>query len=118
MTSRILRLDIFPAVMALLATGLGAPRAPAQQPGSPSGPEQEAMRLDRAGATSRARVIWQALIDSAADPAAKAHAERGMAISYAFDGDCASAGKVDTLVIAYWAMRETAEPQAAFFQEG
>ncbi|HXQ28176.1 MAG TPA: hypothetical protein VN848_02805 [Gemmatimonadales bacterium] len=118
MTSGILRFGISPAFIALVATGLGAPVAPAQQAGSPSGPEQEAMRLDHAGATSRARVIWQALIDSAADPAAKARAERGMAISYAFDGDCASAGRFETLVIAYWATREAAEPQTAFFQEG
>jgi tetratricopeptide (TPR) repeat protein len=101
-----------------LAAWVGPRTATAQAGTPPSGPEQEAARLDRDGATARARVVWQALIDSAADPAAKARAERGMAISYAFDGDCAGTVKYETLVISYWGTRETAEPQTAFYEEG
>jgi Flp pilus assembly protein TadD len=88
------------------------------------GPDQqsdalrEASRLDSEGKTAEARVIFQRLIDRAPDPAAKAAAQRAMAMSYAFDGDCADAVKYEEMVIAYWVTREAAEPQNAFFQEG
>jgi Flp pilus assembly protein TadD len=95
---------------------LGASEA--QQGRGPSGPMGQAVQLDRDGATAKARVIIQALIDSAADPAAKAQAQRAMAMSYAFDGDCASTVKYEEMVIAYWVTREQAEPQSAFYQEG
>jgi hypothetical protein len=97
---------------------LGDTGAAQGQPAAPSAPAREAARLDGEGATPKARVIWQALIDSAADPAAKARAERSMAMSYAFDGDCANTVKYETMVIAYWGTRQQAEPQNAFFQEG
>ena len=88
----------------------------------PQSPQSTAMRrvsqLDRDGKTAAARVILQALIDSAADPAARAQAQRAMAMSYAFDGDCANTLKYETQVIAYWATREQADPQNAFYQEG
>jgi tetratricopeptide (TPR) repeat protein len=41
-----------------------------------------------------------------------------MAMSYAFDGDCANTVKYEELVIAYWVTRERAEPQNAFYQQG
>jgi hypothetical protein len=108
-----------PALVAITASALLAVAATAQgRPGGPSGPAQDAARLDREGATAKARVIWQALIDSATDPAAKAQAQRGMALSYAFDGDCADAVKYETQVLGYWGTREQAEPQNAFYQEG
>ena len=79
---------------------------------------RDASQLDLDGKTREARVLFQRAIDEAADPAAKAQAQRGMAISYAFDGDCTNAVKYEELVIAYWVTREQAEPQNAFFQEG
>jgi len=79
---------------------------------------QHAAQLDRDGATAQARVTFQALIDSAATPAARAAAQRAMAMSYAFDGDCPNTMKYEELVIAYWQTREQAEPQNAFYQEG
>lgn len=79
---------------------------------------RQATRLDTEGATVQARAIFQRLIDSAADPAARAAAQRGMAMSFAFSGDCANTVKYETMVIAYWAAREQAEPQNAFFQQG
>ncbi len=79
---------------------------------------REGARLDRDGATAQARVIFQRLIDSSATPAAKAAAQRAMAMSYAFDGDCANTVKYEALVIGYWHSREQAEPQNAFYQEG
>ena len=84
----------------------------------PSGPMQQAQQLDRQGAHAEARVIFQRLIDEAPDPAAKAAAQRRMAMSYGFEGDCANAVKYEEMVIAYWVTREPAEPQNAFYQEG
>lgn len=104
---------------------IAAPAAPAQQPPAPPGPPQrpsgpmaEAIRLDLAGKTADARAIIQRLTDSAADPAARAQAQRAMAMSYAFDGDCANTMKYEEMVISYWRTREAAEPQNAFYQQG
>lgn len=79
---------------------------------------QEASRLDAEGSTKAARAIIQTVIDSATAPATKAAAQRAMAMSYAFDGDCANTVKYEEMVIAYWKTREEAEPQNAFYQEG
>jgi tetratricopeptide (TPR) repeat protein len=74
--------------------------------------------LDTLGANAEARQVFQRIIDSAGSPADKAAAQRGMAMSYAFVGDCANTTKYEEMVIAYWATREQAEPQNAFYQQG
>jgi tetratricopeptide (TPR) repeat protein len=79
---------------------------------------QEAIRLDLAGDTKSARVIIQSIIDSSTAPAGKAAAQRAMAMSYAFDGDCNNTVRYERMVIDYWKTREQAEPQNAFYQEG
>lgn len=79
---------------------------------------RQATRLDSDGKTTEARVILQKLIDEATDPAAKAAARRAMAMSWAFDGNCAKAVEYEEMVVNYWVTREQAEPQNAFFQEG
>jgi tetratricopeptide (TPR) repeat protein len=89
--------------------------AAAQGRGASAG---DASQLDSQGHTAEARVIFQRLIDAAADPAARANAQRQMAMSYAFDGDCKNTVKYEEMVIAYWVTREQAEPQNAFFQQG
>jgi tetratricopeptide (TPR) repeat protein len=105
--------------LALLALSLAAGVAAAQaDTAGPPSPMRQASQLDRDGQTAQARRIFQALIDSAATPAAKARAQRAMAMSYAFDRDCANTVKYETLVIAYWVTREQAEPQDAFYQQG
>lgn len=106
--------------VAATAVALAAQPVLAQRGGGrgPSGPAREAAQLDQDGKTAEARVIWQALIDSAADPAARANAQRSMAMSYAFAGDCANTVKYEQMVIDYWKTREAAEPQNAFYQEG
>ncbi len=105
--------------LALAALALGAAPARAQ---SDSAARVAAMRrgaeLDLRDSTAQARAIFQALIDSAATPAARAAAQRAMAMSYAFAGDCGNTVRYETMVIAYWATREQAEPQNAFYQEG
>jgi tetratricopeptide (TPR) repeat protein len=105
------------AIAATACTLQTALAQPAERRG-PSGPAREAMQLDLQGQTARARAIFQSMIDSAATPAAKANAERAMAMSYAFDGDCANTVKYEEMVIGYWATREQADPQNAFYQEG
>jgi tetratricopeptide (TPR) repeat protein len=74
--------------------------------------------LDVLGATAEARKFFQKRIDAAPDAAAKAVAQRAMAMSYAFDGDSANTVKYEQQVMAYWETREQAEPQNAFYQQG
>ena len=97
-------------------TAQAAPRmaVPAAMPAA----MREASQLALRGETKQARVMFQKMIDSAPTPAAKAAAQRAMAMSYAFDRDCANTVKYESMVIAYWATREQAEPQNAFYQQG
>lgn len=91
----------------------------AQTPGnSAQTTSQQANALDREGRTAEAREIFQALIDSAETPRARAAAQRSMAMSYAFDGDCDNTVKYEEMVIDYWRTREAEEPQDAFYQQG
>ena len=98
-----------------------APIAGAQEQ-PPANPVQAAMReaqqLDTKGRHAEARAIFQRLIDSAATPAARAAAQRRMAMSYGFEGDCANVVRYEEMVIDYWKTREMAEPQNAFYQQG
>lgn len=106
------------AVFVLLA----APAIALAQRGGPRTPRadslREAARLDGEGSTTKARELIQKLVDGAPDPASKTESQRALAMSYAFDGDCANAAKTEDLVISYWVTREQAEPQNAFYQEG
>jgi tetratricopeptide (TPR) repeat protein len=78
----------------------------------------QAQRLDAQGNHSQARAIFQALIDNAPDPAARAAAQRRLAMSYGYDGDCAKTIALEEQVIAYWKTRRAEEPQNAYYQEG
>ena len=97
---------------------LGTARGIAQGGGGGNPLIQEANRLDSQGATKEARAIFRRVIDSAATPQARAAAQRAMAMSYGFDGDCANTVKYEEMVIDYWKTREQAEPQNAFYQQG
>jgi tetratricopeptide (TPR) repeat protein len=90
----------------------------AQPRRGPSPLMRHVTELDRDGKTAQARTLIQAMIDSAANPEEKAQAQRTMAMSYAFDGDCRNTLKYEQMVIDYWKTREQAEPQNAFYQEG
>jgi tetratricopeptide (TPR) repeat protein len=94
-----------------------APR-PAQPPSPRADSTRTANRFDADGQTAKAREIFAVLIASSPTPAAKAAAQRAMAMSYAFDGDCANTVKYEELVMAYWRTREAEEPQNAFYQQG
>jgi tetratricopeptide (TPR) repeat protein len=108
------------AILAALATA-PALGAQGQQPPA-ANPVQAAMReaqsLDTRGRHAEARAIFQRLIDSAVTPAARASAQRRMAMSHGFTADCANAIRYEEMVIDYWKTREAAEPQNAFYQQG
>ena len=102
------------AVPYLLATVAFA--QPPQGRGGPGGGPGAALDLE--GKTAEARAVFQKAIDSAANPAAKAQAQRNMAMSYAFDGDCKNTAKYEQMVIDYWVTQEKEQPANAFYQEG
>ena len=75
-------------------------------------------QIDAAGKHAEARAIYQALIATAPDAAAKAAATRRLAMSYGYDANCAKVIELQEQVIAYWQTRRAAEPQNAHYQEG
>lgn len=104
------------ALLVIMPSVAAAQQRPAATPRSDS--LRTASRLDTQGQYAEARAIYQQLIDNAPDPAAKANAQRQMAMSFGFAGDCANTLKYEQMVIDYWRTRESAEPQNAFYQEG
>jgi tetratricopeptide (TPR) repeat protein len=92
------------------------------QPPDRGGPGSELIRqgaqLDLTGRTSEARSTFQKAIDAAPSPAAKANAQRAMAMSWAFEGNCKKAAEYEDLVIDYWKTQEKEDPGRAFYQEG
>ena len=111
MTVGFCKLALFLAASAILwgQGGRGGPGSDALREGT---------RLDLEGKTAEAKAVFQKAIDSAATPAAKANAQRAMAMSYAFDADCKNTGKYEQRVIDYWATQEENQPGNAFYQEG
>lgn len=106
------------ATIAFLFTllAVAAPRLRGQDDGNPR--LRDAVQLDIQGKHDEARRIFQALIDSASNPRERAAAQRAMARSAGFTGDCALAIRYEELVIAYHQTRERSEPQEAFYQQG
>ena len=58
--------------------------------------------LDLQGKTGEAKKYFAKAIDSAPDAQAKANAQRAMAMSYAFDGDCANTVKFNRMVFEHY----------------
>lgn len=110
------------AVFAALALAGAQPADAQRDRDSAPNPRRDslrlAQRLDADGKHQEARAIFQALIDNAPDPAARAAAQRRLALSYAYDGNCAKTIELEEQVIAYWVTRRAAEPQNAHYQEG
>jgi tetratricopeptide (TPR) repeat protein len=59
--------------------------------------------LDLMGRTGEAKRYFAMAIEASSTAQAKANAQRSMALSYAFDGDCANTIKYEKLVIDYYA---------------
>lgn len=105
--------------MKILALSLGLAALLAAQGGRQSSEGmRQAVQLDLAGDYAGARALLQKEIDGAATPLAKAGAQRAMAMSYAFERNCAKAIEYEEKVIAYWVTREMEEPRNAYFQQG
>src|SRR5690242_4528946 len=68
--------------------------------------------LDLSGQSKEAKKYFQKAISLAHGEQALAHANRAMAMSYAFDGDCPNAVKYGSLVFGYHVARND------FFQQG
>jgi tetratricopeptide (TPR) repeat protein len=102
----------------ILSVSIPCSLAAQMPPDTSQSPLRRAGRLDIEGRHADARAALQRLIDSAATPAEKAAAQRRMAMSYGFEGDCKNAVKYEEMVIAYWKTREREEPQNAFYQQG
>ena len=105
-----------PALVALFAALALVPAASAQATRADS--LRSAQQTDAAGKHGEARAIFQALIATAPDAAARAAAQRRLAMSYGYDANCAKVIELEEQVIAYWATRREAEPQNAHYQEG
>lgn len=85
-------------------------------------PENEFIRqgvqLDLQGKHAEARAAFQKAIDTAPAPAAKANAQRAMAMSWAFEGNCKKTAEYEDMVIDYWKTQEKDAPDRAFYQQG
>jgi tetratricopeptide (TPR) repeat protein len=90
-------------VLALFATAAFA---------QPNQALRNATDLDLEGKYVEARAAFEQAVQSAETPQAKAAAQRGLAISYAFEGNCAQAVKYEQLVFNYYV------DQKDFYQQG
>ena len=79
---------------------------------------RQGVQLDLEGKGAEARATFQKEIDTAPTAAAKANAQRAMAMSWAFEGNCKKAAEYEELVIEYWKTQESTAPESAFYQEG
>lgn len=68
--------------------------------------------LDLLGRTMEAKTYFAKAIEAAPTPQAKAAARRAMAMSYAFDNDCAGTVKYEHLVMEHWIAEKN------FYQQG
>ncbi len=74
----------------------------AKTPDSPSANNAAGIALDLLGRGAEARRYFAKAIESSPSPQAKAMAQRGMAMSYAFEGDCGNTVKNEQPVFDYY----------------
>lgn len=74
----------------------------AKTPDSPGANNAAGTALDLLGRGAEARRYFAKAIETAPSPQAKAMAQRGMAMSYAFEGDCANTVKYEQPVFDYY----------------
>ncbi len=117
MRAQLLSLLLLTAPLALAAQG-GQGTQPPRPPNPRADSLRTAQRIDAEGKHGEARAIFTALIANAPNAADKAAAQRRLAMSYGYDGDCAKVIALEEQVMAYWVTRRAAEPQNAHYQEG
>ena len=88
------------ALTAFLFTTLAASAQPSSD--TLEGHNSAGVALDLAGNSKEAQKHFAKAIELASTPDAKAKAERAMAMSYAFEGDCKNAGKYEQMVVDYY----------------
>jgi tetratricopeptide (TPR) repeat protein len=94
-------------------------QGPPQGMGGPQNPLiREGVQVDLQGKGVEARQVFQKAIDAAESPQAKANAERAIAMSWAFEGNCKKTVEYENKVIAYWKTQEKGDPGHAFYQQG
>src|SRR5277367_3464999 len=74
--------------------------------------QNSASQLDLEGKYTEARAAFEQAIQNAATPQAKANGQRSMAMSYAFEGNCAQTVKYEQMVFDYYVA------QRDFYQQG
>lgn len=79
---------------------------------------RQAVALDLEGKYAEARQLIQKEIDAATEPRVKANAQRAMAMSYAFEGNCKKTTEYEQMVIGFWKTREKEDAKNAFYQQG
>src|SRR5579885_3360364 len=111
-----------PSDFVTICACLVLPVAALAQPPGRGGPGSElirqAVQLDLEGRGPQAREILQKAIDSAPTPAAKANAERAMAMSCVFEVNCKKSAEYESNVINYCKTRDAEDPHNAFDQQG
>src|SRR5690242_9959790 len=101
-----------PVLVCLTAITLSAQRPPENEF------IRQGVQLDLQGKHADARAACHKAIDSAPDPAVKANAQRAMAMSWAFEGNCKKTTEYEEMVIDYWKTQEKDAPDRAFYQQG
>jgi Flp pilus assembly protein TadD len=84
-------------------------KAAAESPASPQVNNAAGVAFDLMGKSKEGQKYFQKAIELSANPQAKAQAQRAMAMSFAFEGDCANAGKYEQMVIDYWVSANSPE---------
>ena len=95
------------AIVACLASSSAVS---AQTQGGRGGPVAQGTQLDLEGKGAQARELFQKAIDTAPTPAAKANAQRAMAMSWAFEGNCRKTIEYEQMIIDYWVSQERTNP--------
>jgi tetratricopeptide (TPR) repeat protein len=71
---------------------------------------------DLSGKFKEARELYRQAVDEAATLSAKSAAQRQLAMSYAFEGDCKNTAKYEDLAAGYY--RDNADANDRFYQQG
>jgi tetratricopeptide (TPR) repeat protein len=89
-----------------------------KNPNSAAANNAMGVALDLAGRTAEAKKYFAKAIELAPNAQAKAAAQRAMAMSYAFDNDCANTMKYEQMVFDHWMAEKNFYQQGEMMTEG